>query len=141
MSFSTSLHTIYVIEYNPEKARELYSALNLHGNRKDPSASHVSLPTSSTALPPSLAATLLPPSSDASDTSENRSIFAAALTYTVDKEYDSLSDNEEGLLEHPVIPSKASGAAAALVLPSLQALTNAGKWRPPSVPQRPFDPG
>ena len=142
----------FVIEYNPEKARETYSALNLHGNRKAPSdpdskgpaASAVFMPMSSTILPPSLAATLPPPPSDASDASVDRSIFAAALTYTMDREYDAyeeLSDNEEGLCEHPGIPSRASGAAAAIVLPSQQALTNTGKWRPPSVPQRPFDPG
>ena len=134
----------FVIEYNPEKARETYSALNLYPDSKGPAASAVSMPMSSTVLPPSLAATLPPPPGDESDTSVDRSIFASALTFTMDREYDEyaeLSDNEEGLCEHPGIPSKASGAAAAIVLPSQQALTNTGKWRPPLVPQRPFDPG
>ena len=103
------------------------SATSVH----PPSISALPTPAPAPAPPP---ATAPPPNQPPdSDDDEDAAAIAGAV-YIMEAEYDSLSDDETGLCEHPAIPARASWAEWTQVGDGRRA-------RPTSVPPRPIDPG
>ena len=97
------LHAGYIVVHDPEKAKiDLKASRENRGRRRKPaaSASAASVPSMpSTAYPspsPAPSLTTQPP-----DDGEDASALVAAAVHVMEDGYDSLSDNEEGLLEHP----------------------------------------
>ena len=95
------LYAGYVVVHDPEKAKIGLKASR--GRQRKPTASAIaaSVPSiPSTASPSPSTASPLPPPQPPGD-GEDASVLIAAAVHVIEDGYDSLSDNEEGLLEHP----------------------------------------
>ena len=114
----------YVTEHDPEKAKEQLKAQGKPPRRKPAAAASATSVHQTPACPPPP-----PPSDDDKDAS---AIAASAFHIT---DYDSLSDDEGGLLDHGAIPACAGAAA------EWTTVGDGRRARPTSVPPRPIDPG